>query len=189
MNSLAYRTYNIESIKNEFLNMGFSAEAIDFVFLHNDNYNFEFLKEKLIDVEKNLRKDMANLDTKIDNVEKNLNTKIDGVEKSLQKDISSLDTKIDNVEKALNAKIDNVEKALNAKIDFVEKNLTIKIDSLDTKIDSVKSELTNKIENEVKDLRKDLNMGNRLVHFMILAAAILGPFIHSFLMQYIQGVK
>ncbi len=40
MNNLAYRTYNIESIKNEFLNIGFSKEAIDFVFLNNDNYNF-----------------------------------------------------------------------------------------------------------------------------------------------------
>ncbi len=88
MSNLAYRTYNIESIKNEFLNIGFSEEAIDFVFFNNDNYNFEYLKEKLIDVEKTLRKDISNLDTKIDNVEKNL-----------QKDISMLDTKIDNVEK------------------------------------------------------------------------------------------
>ncbi|PRQ97847.1 Bdr family repetitive protein, partial [Borreliella burgdorferi] len=62
MNNLAYRTYNIESIKNEFLNIGFSEEAIDFVFLHNDNYNFEFLKEKLIDIERNLQKDISNLD-------------------------------------------------------------------------------------------------------------------------------
>ncbi len=45
MSNLAYRTYNIESIKNEFLNIGFSEEAIDFVFLHNDNYNFEYLKK------------------------------------------------------------------------------------------------------------------------------------------------
>ncbi|MBB6213915.1 Bdr family repetitive protein, partial [Borreliella californiensis] len=56
MNSLTYRTHNIESIKNEFLNIGFSEEAIDFVFLHNDNYNYEVLKEKLINVEKNLQK-------------------------------------------------------------------------------------------------------------------------------------
>ncbi len=70
MTNLAYRTYNIESIKNEFLNIGFSEEAIDFVFLHNDNFNFEFLKEKIIDLEKNLRKDISNLDIKIDTVEK-----------------------------------------------------------------------------------------------------------------------
>ncbi|MCD2349645.1 Bdr family repetitive protein, partial [Borreliella americana] len=72
MKNLAHKTYNIESIKNEFLNIGFSEEAIDFVFLHNENYNFEFLKEKLINVEKSLQKDISNLDTKIDNVEKNL---------------------------------------------------------------------------------------------------------------------
>ncbi len=68
--------------------------------------------------------------------------------------------------------------SVSAKIDSVEKNLQKDI-----------SILNNKIDNEVKNLRKDLNMGNRLVHFMILAAAIFGPFIHSFLMQYIQGVK
>ncbi len=54
MTNLAYKTYNIESIKNEFLNIGFSEEAIDFVLLHNENYSFEVLKEKLINVEKNL---------------------------------------------------------------------------------------------------------------------------------------
>ncbi|ACJ73492.1 BdrK (plasmid) [Borreliella afzelii ACA-1] len=108
MNNLAHRTYNIESIKNEFLNIGFSEEAIDFIFLHKNNYNFEFLKEKIIDVEKNLWKDIFNLDAKIDAVEKSLNTKIDVIERSLQKDIFSLDTKIGNVERALNVKIDFV---------------------------------------------------------------------------------
>ncbi|OJH14470.1 hypothetical protein ER70_08625, partial (plasmid) [Borreliella bissettiae] len=63
---------------------------------------------KIDNVEKNLQKDISNLDIKIDNVEKNL-----------QKDISNLDIKIDNVEKNLNLKIDG----LNIKIDNVEKNL------------------------------------------------------------------
>ncbi|WP_418885744.1 Bdr family repetitive protein [Borreliella tanukii] len=189
MNNLVHRTYNIESIKNEFLNIGFSEEAIDFVFLHNDNYSFEFLKEKIIDVEKNLRKDISNLDVKIDSVKNELNTKIDNVEKNLRKDISNLDVKIDSVKNELNTKIDNVEKnlqkdlfILNAKIDNVEKNLN-------TKIDFFKNELTNKIENEVKNLHLKLSMGNRMVHFLIIAAAIFGPFIHSFLIQYIQVGK
>ncbi|MCD2320966.1 hypothetical protein LRB31_05375, partial [Borreliella burgdorferi] len=60
---------------------------------------------------------------------------------------------------------------------------------LNIKIDNVKSELTNKIDNVEKNLRKDLNMGNRLIHFMIIASTIFGPFIHSFLLQYLQGVK
>ncbi|MBB6032050.1 peptidoglycan hydrolase CwlO-like protein [Borreliella spielmanii] len=104
MNNLGYRTYNIESIKNEFLNIGFSEEAIDFVFFHNDNYNFEVLKERMnsleqqiINVEKNFQKDISSLDSKIDSVKNELNakidsvnTKIDSVEKTLQKDISSL---------------------------------------------------------------------------------------------------
>ncbi|WP_422850169.1 Bdr family repetitive protein [Borreliella afzelii] len=170
MNNLAYRTYNIESIKNEFLNIGFSEEAIDFVFLHNDNYSFEYLKEKIIDVEKTLRKDISNLDIKIDTVEKNLNTKIDFVEKNLNYKIDSLNTKIDSV---------------NTKIDFVEKNLNTKIDSLDTKIDSVNA----KIDFIEKNLRKDLNMGNRLIHFMILTAAILGPILNALFMKYLQFIK
>ncbi|ATH10497.1 Bdr family repetitive protein [Borreliella burgdorferi] len=167
MNSLTYRTYNIESIKNEFLKIGFSEEAIDFVFLHNDNYNFEFLKEKLINVEKNLQKDISNLDIKIDTVEKNLNTKIDNVEKNLN-------TKIDNVEKNLNLKIDN----LDSKIDAVEKNLNLKMDGLNIKIDNVE-----------KSLNQKLSMGNRLVHFMIITAAILGPILNALFMKYLQGGK
>ncbi|APJ09426.1 hypothetical protein BLA32_06045 (plasmid) [Borreliella afzelii] len=170
MNNLAYRTYNIESIKNEFLNIGFSEEAIDFVFLHNDNYSFEYLKEKIIDVEKTLRKDISNLDIKIDTVEKNLNTKIDFVEKNLNYKIDSVNTKIDSV---------------NTKIDFVEKNLNTKIDSLDTKIGSVNT----KIDFVEKNLRKDLNMGNRLIHFMILTAAILGPILNALFMKYLQFIK
>ncbi|MBB5141845.1 Bdr family repetitive protein [Borreliella afzelii] len=174
MNNLAYRTYNIESIKNEFLNIGFSEEAIDFVFLHNDNYSFEYLKEKIIDVEKTLRKDISNLDAKIDTVEKNLNYKID----SLNTKIDSVNTKIDFVEKNLQKDLC----ILNAKIDNVEKNL-------DTKIDNVEKNLDTKIDNEVKNLRKDLNMGNRLIHFMILTAAILGPILNALFMKYLQFIK
>ncbi len=92
--------------------------------------------------------------------------------------MNSLDIKIDNVEKNLQKDISILHTNLNAKIDNIKNELTTKMNALDTKIDNVE-----------KNLRKDLNMGNRLVHFMILAAAIFGPFIHSFLMQYIQGVK
>ncbi|WP_418909489.1 Bdr family repetitive protein (plasmid) [Borreliella sinica] len=114
MNNLAYRTYNIESIKNEFLKIGFSEEAIDFVFLHNDNYNFEVLREK-----------MNSLEQQIINVEKNF-----------QKDISRLDTKIDSVKNELNAKIDGVEKSLNAKIDGLEKTLQKDISSLKNELNA-----------------------------------------------------
>ncbi|WP_215535812.1 Bdr family repetitive protein [Borreliella bavariensis] len=196
MSNLAYRTYNIESIKNEFLNIGFSEEAIDFVFLHNDNYNFEYLKEKIIDVEKTLRKDISNLDIKIDTVEKNLQKDIANLDSKIDYVKNELNIKIDNVEKNLNIKIDNVEKSLqkdisnlDVKIDNVEKNLQKDISNLNTKIDTVKSELTNKIENEAKDLRKDLNMGNRMVHFMILTAAILGPILNALFMRYLQYIK
>ncbi len=107
-----------------------------------------------------------------------LNTKIGNVKNELTAKMNSLDIKIDNVEKNLQKEISILHTNLNAKIDNIKNELTTKMNALDTKIDNVE-----------KNLRKDLNMGNRLVHFMILAAAIFGPFIHSFLMQYIQGVK
>ncbi len=107
MSNLAYNSVKIENIRLEFLNKGFSEEAIDFVLLQNDNYSFEVLKEK-----------MNSLEQQIINVEKNF-----------QKDISSLDAKIDSVEKNLNTKIDSVKNELNAKIDSVEKNLNNKIDN------------------------------------------------------------
>ncbi|AEL19327.1 Bdr family repetitive protein [Borreliella bissettiae] len=158
MRNLAYRTYNIESIKNEFLNIGFSEEAIDFVFLHNDNYNFEFLKEKIIDVEKNLRKDISNLDTKIDSVKNELNTKIDFSEKNLNIKIDSLDTKIDNV----------------------EKSLTAKIDSLDIKIDNVKNELNTKIDS----VKNELNASNRTIQVILIMGITLAPIIYSIFNKY-----
>ncbi|WP_418457470.1 Bdr family repetitive protein [Borreliella andersonii] len=165
MTNLAYRTYNIESIKNEFLNIGFSEEAIDFVLLHNENYNFEVLKEKLINVEKNLQKDISSLDIKIDAVEKNLNLKIDNVEKSLNAKIDSLDTKIDNVEKTLQKDISS----LNTKIDSVEKTLQKDISSLDNKINVLKNELT---------------ASNRTIQVILIMGITLAPIIYSIFNKY-----
>ncbi|EEF83996.1 conserved hypothetical protein (plasmid) [Borreliella spielmanii A14S] len=56
--------------------------------------------------------------------------------------------------------------------------MNTKIDSVNTKIDFIE-----------KNLRKDLNMGNRLIHFMILTAAILGPILNALFMKYLQFIK
>ncbi len=168
MSNLAYNTLKIENIRLEFLNKGFSEEAIDFVLLQNDNYNFEVLKEKMnsleqqiINVEKNFQKDVDSIYIKIDSV----NTKIDSVEKALQKDISSLDTKIDSVKNELNAKIDSV----NTKIDSVEKNLQKDISSLDNKIDILKNEL---------------NASNRTIQVILIMGITLAPIIYSIFNKY-----
>ncbi|PRR60222.1 Bdr family repetitive protein [Borreliella burgdorferi] len=168
MSNLAYNTLKIENIRLEFLNKGFSEEAIDFVLLQNDNYNFEVLKEKMnsleqqiINVEKNFQKDVDSIYIKIDSV----NTKIDNVEKALQKDISSLDTKIDSVKNELNAKIDSV----NTKIDSVGKNLQKDISSLDNKIDILKNEL---------------NASNRTIQVILIMGITLAPIIYSIFNKY-----
>ncbi len=116
----------------------------------------------MIDVEKNLRKDISNLDNKIDSVKNELTTNTDNVEKNLQKDISGLSFKIDVIDKNLN---------------------------LNNKIDSVKNELTTKIDNVEKRLNEKLSTGNRLIHFMILAAAIFGPILNALFMKYLQYIK
>lgn len=67
------------------------------------------------------------LEKKIDDVDTNLNNKIDSVEIRLNK-------KIDDVESRLNKKIDDVEIKLNKKIDEVESRLNKKIDDLDAKL-------------------------------------------------------
>ncbi|ACN56290.1 Bdr family repetitive protein [Borreliella burgdorferi] len=180
MNNLGYNALKIENIRLEFLNKGFSEEAIDFVLLQNDNYNFEVLKEKMnsleqqiINVEKNFQKDINGVYVKIDNVEKSLNAKIDSVEKNLN-------AKIDSVEKNLNAKIDNVEKSLNTKIDSLEKSLNTKIDSLDTKIDNVEKAL----QKDISNLKNELNASNRTIQVILIMGITLAPIIYSIFNKY-----
>ena len=67
-----------------------------------------------------------------------LNTKIDSVEK-----------KIDSVEQKLNAKIDSVEQKLNAKIDSVEQKLY-------DKIDNVQISFNQKLEEVAKNSREEI---------------------------------
>ncbi len=168
MSNLAYNALKIENIRLEFLNKGFSEEAIDFVLLQNDNYNFEVLKEKMnsleqqiINVEKNFQKDVDSIYIKIDSV----NTKIDNVEKALQKDIDSVNTKIDGVEKTLQKDISS----LNLKIDGVEKTLQKDISSLDNKIDILKNEL---------------NASNRTIQVILIMGITLAPIIYSIFNKY-----
>ncbi|PRR49623.1 DUF1640 domain-containing protein [Borreliella burgdorferi] len=161
MSNLAYNALKIENIRLEFLNKGFSEEAIDFVLLQNDNYNFEVLKEKMnsleqqiINVEKNFQKDIDSIYIKIDSV----NTKIDNVEKALQKDISSVNTKIDSVEKTLQKDISSV----NTKIDSVEKNL----------------------QKDISSLKNELNASNRTIQVILIMGITLAPIIYSIFNKY-----
>ncbi|WP_432432512.1 Bdr family repetitive protein [Borrelia parkeri] len=47
MGNLAYKIYRTEDLKKEFLNKGFTEEAVNFILLHNDNSNLEVLIEKM----------------------------------------------------------------------------------------------------------------------------------------------
>lgn len=73
---------------------------------------------------------IARLETKVENIQSDI-TQMKG-------DIRNLGTKIDEVDKRLTAKIDEVDKRLTAKIDEVDKRLSAKIDekvgSLDVKL-------------------------------------------------------
>ncbi|ACM10363.1 hypothetical protein BBU72A_S0010 (plasmid) [Borreliella burgdorferi 72a] len=70
----------------------------------------------------------------------------------------------------------------------VEKNLQKDISNIEVKINYVKNELNTKID-IVKNLNEKLSTGNRLIHFMILIAAILGLILNALFMRYLQGGK
>ncbi|UPA15219.1 Bdr family repetitive protein [Borrelia turicatae] len=123
MGNLAYKIYRTEDLKKEFLNNGFTEEAVNFILLHNDNSNFEVLREKMnsleqqiINVEKNLQKDISNLEKNLQKDISNLDIKIDNIEKNLQKDIINLDIKIDSVERNLLKEIQNNNAVLLEKL-------------------------------------------------------------------------
>ncbi|WP_421136352.1 Bdr family repetitive protein (plasmid) [Borreliella yangtzensis] len=150
MNNLKHIAYNIERIKNEFLNIGFSEEVIDFILLHNDNYNFKYLKEKIINAKKNLQKDVSRLNSKID---------------IIKKDLSII---IDSIKNKFNPKIYNVStSSVYTSLDNLEKNL----------------------EKSMHSLSVAIKRKAKTICISVIVSNILGPFIHSFLMQYLQGVK
>ncbi|MGF7102235.1 Bdr family repetitive protein [Borreliella kurtenbachii] len=158
MRNLAYNTLKIENIRLEFLNKGFSEEAIDFVLLQNDNYNFEVLKEKI-----------NSLEQQIINVEKSFQKDIDGVYVK----IDSVNTKIDNVEKSLNAKIDSIEKSLNAKIDSVKNELNAKIDSVEKTL-----------QKDISSLKNEFTASNRTIQVILIMGITLAPIIYSIFNKY-----
>nr|WP_011666334.1 Bdr family repetitive protein [Borrelia duttonii]BAC22679.1 ORFn [Borrelia duttonii] len=102
---------------------------------------------KLEILERGLKAEIRELDTKIDTVENNLNIKIDTKFKEL-------DTKIDTVENNLNIKIDTKFKELDNKIDIIENNLKSDIKELDNKIDKVRDEL----KSDISLVRKDMEV-------------------------------
>ena len=93
------------------------------------------------------------LDSKIDNVQFELYTKIDkldnkidSVHAEINSKIDKLDSKIDSVHAELNGKIDKSTTELNSKIDKSISELNSKIDKLDSKIDKSTTELKSDIK-------------------------------------------
>ncbi|WP_418453712.1 Bdr family repetitive protein [Borreliella bissettiae] len=111
MRNLAHNAIKIENIRLEFLNKGFSEEAIDFVLFQNDNYNFEVLKEKIIDVEKNLKRDVSRLNSKIDIIEKNLDIMMDNIKNKFNPKIYNVSTR--SVYASLDKSIYNLSAAIS----------------------------------------------------------------------------
>lgn len=75
----------------------------------------------------------------LDNVRRELDTKIERVAAELDAKIDKLDEKLNSRMDKLDAKIDQVSGELNAKIDRVGGELNVKIDRVDGKIDTLKN--------------------------------------------------
>ncbi|ACH94151.1 Bdr family repetitive protein [Borrelia duttonii] len=85
-------------------------------------------------------------------LESNFNLKLEILERGLKAEIRELDTKIDTVENNLNIKIDTKFTELDNKIDIIENNLKSDIKELDNKIDKVRDELKSDISLVRKDM-------------------------------------
>ncbi|AHH07902.1 BDR-repeat family protein (plasmid) [Borrelia crocidurae DOU] len=171
MANLAYKIYRTEDLRDEFIEKGFSEEAIDFILFHNGNYNFEVLREK-----------MSSLEQQIINLEGNLKKDIDFVKVEFKRDIFDLDVKIDNVKNELNIKIDNLEKNLQKDISNLERNLL-------KEIQSNNAILKEEIKSNNAMLLEKLNIGNRMLNIITVVglpiiisiiASILIPLISKF---------
>ncbi len=108
------KTTNIteEQIYKEFLRLG--MEQLIAQDLSKRYYHNELTYRDLENLEKQFGIKFEYLDFKIDTLKSELNTKIDNVvEKNLQKDIANLDAKIDTVEKNLKQNLDEKLKINN----------------------------------------------------------------------------
>ncbi|AHH06980.1 BDR-repeat family protein (plasmid) [Borrelia crocidurae DOU] len=146
-----------QMVLNELVRAGINREiADDLSYRYYKNEltikDLQYLKEnfdiKLEMLERGLKSDIKELDTKIDTVENNLNikidikfteldNKIDIIENNLKSDIKELDNKIDKVRDELKSDI----KGLDTKIDIVSKDMEVNKMELDTKIDKFASEV------------------------------------------------
>ncbi|WP_041178264.1 Bdr family repetitive protein (plasmid) [Borrelia recurrentis] len=127
-------------------------------------------------------------------LESNFNLKLEILERGLKAEIRELDTKIDTVENNLNIKIDIKFTELDNKIDTVENNLKSDIKDLDTKIDAKFTELDNKIDIVRKDIelnKMELNSKLKLHAWMFgtIITINVGIFIALISMLYALFIK
>ncbi|AHH07959.1 BDR-repeat family protein (plasmid) [Borrelia crocidurae DOU] len=127
-------------------------------------------------------------------LESNFNLKLEILERGLKAEIRELDTKIDTVENNLNIKIDIKFTELDNKIDTVENNLKSDIKDLDTKIDAKFTELDNKIDIVRKDIelnKMELNSKLKLHAWMFgtIITINVGIFLALISMLYALFIK
>ncbi|WP_038367280.1 Bdr family repetitive protein [Borrelia duttonii] len=91
-------------------------------------------------------------------LESNFNFKLEILERGLKADIRELDTKIDTVENNLNIKMDIKFTELDNKIDTVENNLNNKIDAKFTELDNKIDVKFNELDNKIDTVRKDMEL-------------------------------
>jgi len=100
-------------------------------------------------------------ESKIDELDRRLNARMDEVERGLIIRINSLDEKlnarVDDVDKKLNARIDEVEKGLNARIDELDRRLNARIDALDEKLNARMDEVERGLIIRINSLDEKLN--------------------------------
>ncbi len=102
------------------------------------------------------KKQLDEVEKKIDTSKKELENKIDESKKEIEKNKKEIENKIDETKKELEKKIEDNKKEVDKKIDETKKELEEKITKNDEKIESTKKDLTDKIDKATKTLKTDI---------------------------------
>lgn len=98
------------------------------------------LMPELVEIKGDLKNINTRIDatnSKIEELDKRLTSRIDSTRNELKSDISHVESKVEDLDKRLTAQITEVDKRLTTKIDSGNEKLSAKIEDLDKRLDIV----------------------------------------------------
>jgi len=98
---------------------------------------------------------LTRIESKIDNLQRDVNQKIDSLQRDMDQKFDNLqrdmDQKFDSLQRDVDQKIDSLQKDVNQKFDSLQKDVNQKFDSLQKDVNDLKVEVT-EIKGDIKTL-------------------------------------